>query len=156
MRRRALMSLAGSCLLAACAHQTPTAMPGMAWSLHHAEGEGAKLAFGQPASDNVLIMMTCQPRSGEVLVSLAAPSGARPAIDLASRGATAEFQGETAPSMGDGVLIEAQAPASHPALAQFARTGDLTLVDNGRRTPLPARGAERGKIAGFFESCRAA
>jgi pilus assembly protein CpaE len=47
----------------------------MAWSLTDAEGEGAKLAFGQPQTDNVLLMLTCQPRSGVVRVSMAAPEG---------------------------------------------------------------------------------
>jgi hypothetical protein len=69
MRRRAALSLAAVCLLSACAHQAPpAAMPGMAWSLNNVEGEGAKLAFGAPNSDNVALMLVCQPGSGRIEV----------------------------------------------------------------------------------------
>jgi hypothetical protein len=152
---RRIVSLAASCLLAACAHQSPSAMPGMAWSLNHAEGEGAKLAFGQPASDNVFLMMTCAPGSGVVRLSLSAPTEGRSSIALASRGTTGRYAGETVPAMSEGALIEAKVKAADPALASFARTGDLTVVEGGRRTVLPVRPAERAQIAAFFQSCTA-
>lgn len=152
MRRRAVVSLTLSCLLAGCAHQEPDAMPGMAWSLHHAEGEGDKLAFGQPQSDNVLLMLTCQPRSGDVRLSLSAAPEAKPVIDLASRGVRGRFAGETAPSVGGAALIEARTSPANPALTRFARTGELTVMENGRRTTLPA-GEAKGDIGRFFERC---
>jgi hypothetical protein len=154
MRRRAILSLAGSCLLAACAHQGGPITPGMAWSLHHSAGEGAKLAFGQPASDNVLLMMTCAPRSNAVRVSLTAAPGAPATIELASGEARNRLRGEIAPAMGEGaVLIEADAPADAAALSRFAQTGELAVIEGGRRAELPARRQEKAAVADFFATC---
>lgn len=152
MRRRVILSLIAVCSLAACAHQTPQAMPGMAWSLNHADGEGAKLAFGQPNSDNVLIMLTCQPGSGQVLVSANAPTGASPTMELISRGKTARYSGEVGPSLGDGAVVEARAKASDAVFQSFAQSGDLAITVAGRRTTVPG---DRAKAARFAASCRA-
>ncbi|WP_340647578.1 hypothetical protein [Phenylobacterium sp.] len=157
MKRRAIIGLGISCLLASCAHQGSSGMPDMAWSLNHAEGEGAKLAYGQPQSDNVLIMMTCQPRSGQVLVSMTAPMDApSDAIQLVSRRQNSRLAAEATPGMGEGAAyVEAKASITDPALASFASTGDLSVVANGRKAALPVRGPERGAVNGFFASCRA-
>lgn len=156
MRRRAILGISLSCLLAACAHQSDEGASGMAWTLHHAEGEGAKLAYGQPASDNVLLMMTCAPRSGRVLVSLAAPAGKAPqAIELSSKRQTTRLAGTAGPGLGEGVIVEAAASARDPALQSFARTGDLALVEEGQAARLPVRRAERAVVSGFFDQCSA-
>lgn len=155
MRRHAILGLAASCLLASCANQTPSAMPGMAWSLQHSPQEGAKLAFGEPSSDNVLLMMTCAPASGQVTLSLLSSADAAPTvIELASGDRRARFAGSTGPAgLGAGAVIEAQAPAADPTLERFARTGSLSLVDEGRRSFLPVRAAERQAVSGFFSAC---
>lgn len=157
MRRRAVFSLIASCALAACTHQTsPQAMPGMAWSLHATKSEGAKLAFGLPQSDNVLVMLSCQPGSGEVqvLVNAAAP-WARPALRLASRGEARTYRGEASPSgLGDGTIIEVKARASDPVFASFAQSGDLSVATSGQRAELP-RG-DRATVRRFVEGCRSA
>lgn len=157
MRRRAIIGIGLSCLLAGCAHDGGRAPGGMAWSLHHAEGEGAKLAYGQPASDNVLLMMTCEPRSGRVLVSLTAPAGqARPAIELSSKRQTTRLTGAVTPGLGDNaVFVEAQARASDPALQSFAKTGDIAVVEQGREARLPVRRVERAAVSNFFDQCSA-
>lgn len=129
----------------------------MAWSLHHTEGEGAKLAYGEPASDNVVLMMSCQPGSGRVFVSLTAPaSSASNAIELRSRRQTSRFEGAAAPGLGEGAIIEAEASAADPTLLSFARTGDLAVVEQGRAARLPAGRAERAAVTDFFAQCRAA
>lgn len=157
MRRRAILSLGAVCLLAACAHQGDPRAAGMAWSLHHSEGEGAKLAFGQPASDNVLLMMTCQPKSNQVLVSMSAAQGAGETLDLISGDVRNRLRGEIAPAMGEGsVLVEATTPADTAALSRFARTGELTIAEGGRRAQLPVRKEEKPVVADFFAACRAA
>lgn len=156
MRRRTAFGLIGTLMVAACAHQVaPSPEPALAWSLHSTELEGAKLAYGQPQSDNVLLMMTCQPRTGAVRLSVAAPeAGAPDAVRLASRGRQDSFAGEAAPSgMGSGLIVEAEARADHPVLASFAATGDLAVVENGRRARLPAAGADRQEIRSFFAAC---
>lgn len=157
MKRRAIIGLGISCLLASCAHQGQSGLPGMAWSLNHAEGEGAKLAYGQPQSDNVLIMMTCQPRSGRVLVSMTAPLDApSDAIEIASRDHNSRLAADATPGMGEGAsYVEAQAAVTDPALTSFAATGDLAVMANGRKSPLPVRGPERRAVNDFFAACRA-
>ena len=157
MKRRAIIGLGISCLLASCAHQGGSGLPGMAWSLNHAEGEGAKLAYGQPQSDNVLIMMTCQPKSGQVLVSMTAPMDApSDAIQLASRSWSSRLAADATPGMGEGAAyVEARAPVTDPALTSFAATGDLAVVANGRRAAMPVRAPERTVVSDFFASCRA-
>ncbi len=159
MRRHTIAGLGLFCLLAACAQQagSPTA-PNMAWSLNHAEGEGAKLAFGQPDSDNLLLMMTCQARSGEVLVTVAAPDD-RPAkaIELKSDRRTTRLPGQVVPAMAEGeALIEAQTSATNPTLANFARTGDLYIGGEGASARLPVRAGERQVVRNFLATCRAA
>ncbi|WP_334163848.1 hypothetical protein [Phenylobacterium sp.] len=153
MRRRAALSFIVACTLSACAHQqTPAALPGMAWSLHEVEGEGAKLAFGQPQSDNVVLMLSCAPGSGEVLVSANAGPDARPELELASGSRSTRYRAEVAPSLGEGVLVEAIAPVRDPVLQRFADSGDLAVGVNGRRTPVPG---DKAKARQFLTSCRA-
>ncbi|WP_421932583.1 hypothetical protein [Phenylobacterium sp.] len=157
MKRRAIIGLGISCLLASCAHQGQSGLPGMAWSLNHAEGEGAKLAYGQPQSDNVLIMMTCQPRSGRVLVSMTAPVDApSDAIEITSRDHNSRLAADATPGMGEGAsYVEARAAVTDPALASFAATGDLAVVAGGRKAAMPVRGPERAAVNDFFAACRA-
>jgi hypothetical protein len=155
MRRRAIVTLVASCFVAACASQGQGALPGLAWSLYETEAEGAKLAYGAPASDNVVFMLTCQPRSGEVMVS-ATTSDDAALIRLKSAGETADFFGEAGPAgLGSGAYVEASAPADHPALLRFARTGQLSLKDADRTARLPVRIAERRQIRDFFAACQA-
>lgn len=158
MRRRAIFGLAASCLLASCAHQEPEAMPGMAWSLHASPQEGAKLAYGQPNSDNVVLMLTCAPASGRVTLSLLANAENAPgAIELVSKGRRARFEGQVGPAgLGAGAVVEAEAPAADPTLASFERTGELFVVENGRRATLPVKPAERQAVSSFFAACRSA
>ena len=157
MRRRAIIGLGLSCLLTACTHGGYGAVD-LGWSLHHAEGEGAKLAYGQPDSDNVVLMMTCQPRSGQVLVSLTAPDTVGvESIEIASKGHSSRLPGAAAPAMTEGAsLVEAMAPATDAALQSFARTGDIAVMKNGRAARMPVRQAERATVADFFAECRAA
>lgn len=158
MRRRTILGLGVSCLLAACAHQGEAPSAGMAWSLHNAEGEGAKLAYGQPSSDNVLLMMTCAPRSGAVRVSLATSADEVPgAIALESDGRVSRLAGQALPGMGEGsALLEAETRTTDPALASFARTGDISVIQNGRNAVLPVRSQEKATVRAFFNACRAA
>ena len=158
MRTRAMLGIGASCLLAACAHQGDGGgIAGMAWSLHHTETEGAKLAYGQPASDNVVLMLSCRPQSGRVLVALAAPAGTTPnAIELKSRRQSTRLPGAAAPGLGEGAIVEAEATVADPALRSFARTGDIAIVERGQPAKLPAGRAEKVAVADFFAQCRPA
>ena len=155
---RIVLALAATAALCACAHETPpAAVAGMGWSLSQTDSEGAKLAYGLPQSDTVLLMLACQPRSGQVQVSLTAPVGSPGALEIASQGRRSRLQGQVSPGMGEGaVYVEAEARVDDAALAGFARSGDLTLTEGGRRAALPARGVEQTAVGRFFAACRAA
>ncbi|WP_395674604.1 hypothetical protein [Phenylobacterium sp.] len=153
MRRRAALSFIAACALSACAHQqTPAAMPGMAWTLHEIEGEGAKLAFGQPQSDNVLLMLSCAPGSGEVRVSAHSAASA-PRLELASGGRRATYPAQAGPGLGEALLIEASTRAADPVLQRFADNGELSVAIAGQRTVVPG---DKAKARDFLTRCRAA
>lgn len=141
-------------LLGSCMHGQEAMSSGMAWSLHQTPEEGAKLAYGAPNSDNVALMLSCQPASGQVLVSTASVAAA-PAIVLKSGKTETALPATATPSMGDGHFLEAGARANDPVLASFARTGDITLVQGKDRVKLSARGDDRPQIDKFFATCKA-
>jgi len=114
MRRRAVLSLIAVLSLGACAHQpAPSALPGMSWSLMNVEGEGAKLAFGAPNSDNVALMLVCEPGSGRVEV------------------------------YGPSAETSVELTAADPALAAFARTGEARFRQDLRAPAAPRETAAR-------------
>jgi hypothetical protein len=138
--------------LGGCAHEASA--PGYAWSYQQSEGEGVKLAYGAPASDDILLMMTCAPHSGRVRLS-AVTEAAQNDIVLASGKGRERFVGAAMPSELGGALVEAEAQAASPALARFAQTGDLAMMAGAQRVSLNAAGTERADVRQFFQSCQA-
>jgi hypothetical protein len=159
MRRRAILSFAAACVLSACAHQqTPSAfgMRDMRWI--DVPGDEPKLAFGVPDSDVVVLMMTCAPRSGQVEVAyFAGPDGGGRALELRSGKAVSRLTPDTElpglESPTNDVVMMATAATVTPALARFAKTGELGVAAGRRATALPA--ASAGQARRFVESCRA-
>ena len=141
-------------LLGSCMHGQAYVAGDMAWSLHETPEEGAKLAYGAPNSDNVALMMSCRPASGEVLVSTASVLAA-PAIVLKSGKTETALPATATPSMGDGHFLEAGARANDPVLASFARTGDITLMQGKDSMKLPSTSGDRPQISKFFATCKA-
>jgi len=127
--------------------------PGYVWSYQRDEHEGAKLAYGVPFSDDVLLMMTCAPGSGQVRLS-ALTERTQEEIVLTSAGARDRFSGEIAPSELGGLLLEAQVKASARSLDGFARTGKLFMSASGETVSLAAGPDERAGVTRFFEVCR--
>lgn len=155
MRSGVLPGLIASLALASCASQSaPQPGVGMAWSLAQVDGEGAKLAFGRPQSDDVLVMLICEPGSDLVRVSTTAGrAGAKPSLGLSSGDRAQHYAADTGPSgFGDGVLLESRVRPDDPVLARFAASGELALEADGRRTALPA--ADPAQARHFIESCR--
>ena len=142
-----LTLLLGSCVSAPVA-------PGFAWTYQHNEGEGPKLAYGAPASDNVVLMMTCEPGAQKVDVSLlgGSPQGG---MTLSSGDERQQLRGELVASPGMGQMIQASAHPKSEPLARFARTGDLSLTDRGRTVRLDASPLERASVSRFFDACNA-
>jgi hypothetical protein len=142
-------------LLGSCMHGQQALTSGMAWSLQETPEEGVKLAYGAPASDNVVLMMTCQPGAGQVMVSTVSNTPDQKIV-LKSGGKTSSMSSTTGPSgMGVGHYLEGSTPASDGAMTRFARTGDITLVQNTTSVRLSASRADRSQVARFFSTCRA-
>ena len=155
MRSGGLPGLIGSLALASCASQSaPQPGAGMTWSLAQVDGEGAKLAYGRPQSDDVLVMLTCAPKSDLVRVSTTAGrAGAKPSLGLRSGDRVQRYAADAGPSgFGDGVLLESSVRPDDPVLARFAASGELALDADGRRTAFPA--ADPTQARHFIESCR--
>jgi len=136
--------------LSGCAHEAAAA--GYAWSYQQSAGEGVKLAYGAPASDDVLLMMTCAPHSGRVLLS-AVTDGTQEEIVLASGGGHDRFTGAAMPSELGGALVEAEVQAGSATLDGFARTGELSMTAGEETVSLAASGADRADVKEFFETC---
>jgi hypothetical protein len=130
------------------------AAPGFAWSYQNNVGEGPKLAYGAPSSDNVVLMMTCEPAARRVDVSLmgGSPHGG---LVLTSGDARQTVPAGFVAAPGAGQMIEGSTHIASPALARFARTGDLSLVDRGRTVSLAATPMDRASVNRFFAACSA-
>jgi hypothetical protein len=139
--------------LGACAHED--GVEGYAWSYQQDEYEGAKLAYGAPSSDDVLLMMTCAPGSGTVLLSALAEE-AQNDIVLTSGSDKDRFAGAAMPSEIGGALVEAKAQAKAASLDHFAQTGELAMMAGTEKVSLAASGEEQAGVKRFFEACRQA
>jgi hypothetical protein len=149
--RRTAASLIAVLMLAACAHEGGgAAEPGMAWSLTSNKEEGSKLGYGAPDTDNLVLMLVCQPKSGQVQVWLMGPAGEKATrLVLSSGGRTARVPRR---SDGDGYeALHATVPANDAVFTGFASTGTLGFSVEGRHGSLPGAGANATK---FVESCR--
>lgn len=151
-RLPALIAAVACAALGSCV--ASPAAPGFAWSYQNNAGEGPKLAYGAPSSDNVVLMMTCEPAARRVDVSLigGSPQGG---LVLASGDARQTVAAGLVASPDAGQMIEGSTHIASPALARFARTGDLSLVDRGRTVRLDATPLDRASVSRFFAACNA-
>jgi hypothetical protein len=138
--------------LAGCAHEQ-AANPAYAWAYLNEAGEGPKLAYGRPSSDEVLLMLVCPAPGGPVEVSASGLEGA--SIGLASRDRTSHLAAKAAESGGTGTILMASATTRDPALGNFRRTGDLAILNAGQRHSIAAKADERRRVKAFFRACEA-
>ncbi len=142
----------GGLTLGGCAYDRPSA-PGYAWSYMDSEGEGPKLAYGRPDSDDVVMMLACAPRASTVTLTATGLSGDE--IALASGRKVTRLKAGVAPSaISDGVL-EARTSVDASALRAFRRTGDLDLLVADERHSLDAAPADQRDVKAFFKACSA-
>lgn len=151
---RTMVILAAMAALALGSCVSRPAVTGFAWTYQNNEGEGPKLAYGAPASDNVVLMMTCAPGARRVDVSLLGGSP-RAGLILASGDKHQRFEGDLIASPGMGQIVQASMHPRAAPLARFARTGDLSLIDRGRTVKLDATASERRGVSRFFAACEA-
>ncbi len=148
MHRGILSSLiVASLALTACAHAPVTAARSdMIWSLQHKQGEEAELKFGTPRGDAVLLALTCEPHSGDIDITVTAPSDRMTLVALASDAQRRRYIMEPARSPQDDPLLLGMTKASDPVMTRFAETGDLMLFNAGRGQMLPMEQDKAGKV----------
>lgn len=142
----------GGLTLSGCAYDRPSA-PGYAWNYMDSEGEGPKLAYGRPDSDDVVLMMACAPRASALTLTATGLSGDE--IALASGRMVTRLKAQPlASDMSDGAL-EARTSVDASALSAFRRTGDLDLLVADERHSLDAAPADQRQVKAFFKACSA-
>ena len=138
-----LSPLVASAALAACASTADRDTRG--W-FYNAEGGEAKLAYGTPQSDDVVLSLTCAPGSGRVTLSQGRlRRDAR--IELSAGGAADAFIGRNhIDELWGGYRVDAEAPSGAPVLQRFRRGAVLSVRAGRTRTPLPATRGDRARI----------
>jgi hypothetical protein len=116
------------------------------------EGQRAKLAYGEPNSDNVGLMLECAKGSRQVKLSDVVRSSPAPSLILVSEGRKSELKAAVEPGPGQSIFT-ANAPATAPALAGFRRSGKIEVAYAGLRYGIAAKANERVGIERFFAAC---
>jgi len=146
------LALAALLALAGCASQQ-AAVPGYGWAFVNDPGEGPKLAYGRPSSDEVLLMMTCAEAPDHIVLTATGLSG--PQLAVSSGGQVTRLPATAAPGLGEDSLLQAVADADAPVLRNFRRTGDLALMHGDQRHGVAAAPGDRGQVRAFFKACEA-
>ncbi|RZJ02135.1 MAG: hypothetical protein EON90_00640 [Brevundimonas sp.] len=123
-----------------------TAVAPMAWHLSH-EGELAKLAYGVENSDQLALMMTCEPGQAQaVLYGDVKP--AAPRVQKASVRSAVAID-----PLGGGLEDEVALSVEDPSLKQLAQQGRMAVEGDAGAFELTATRQERKLIDEFFAYC---
>jgi hypothetical protein len=119
----------------------------LGWRLSQ-EGPMAKLAYGVENSDQLALMMTCEPgQTTAVVYGEVQPAGAR--LTRASWGPT------PIDPLSGGLDSESRLSLSDPALRDLARAGRLPVVGDAGRFEIRASVTERRAVRAFLDYCGA-
>jgi hypothetical protein len=135
---RIAISLLLVAALSACA--LPVERPGrwgMAWGRSDTAEEGAKLVLGREGTDDVRLMMTCQPHSGLILFTAVGGDQPPAVIELHSGKLSNHYAGAGYADEGIGASTVVKIAADDPVLQAFADTGQLTIIFDQRRIVTP-------------------
>lgn len=117
----------------------------MTWHLSR-EGVLAKLAYGVENSDQLALMMTCEPGQAQALVyGDLKPASPRLRQASMTRAAIDPLSG--------GLEIEARLPVNDPSLKRLALDGKMAVEGDTGVFELSANGEERKLIGEFFAYC---
>lgn len=117
----------------------------MSWHLSH-EGNLAKLAYGVENSDQLALMMTCEPGRTQATVY--------GDVQLATPRLIHASMTETAIDPLDGELAdETRISLNDPTLRDLARKGTLAVEGDAGRFELTATPKDRAQIDAFFAYC---
>lgn len=117
----------------------------MSWHLSH-EGSMAKLAYGVANSDQLALMMTCEPGQNQAIV-YGDVQPASPRLLKASMAAAA------IDPLSGGLAEENRISLRDPALQKLARKGRLEVEGDAGHFELTATGEERRLVGEFFAYC---
>lgn len=117
----------------------------MGWHLSH-EGAMAKLAYGVANSDQLALMLTCEPGQAQAIVY----GDVQPA---SPRLVKASVKAEAIDPLGGGLADEARIPLGAPVLQKLAHSGKLTVEGDAGHFELTAKGDERRLVREFFAYC---
>jgi hypothetical protein len=121
--------------------------------------DAPRLRYGAAENDESEITFECR-STGQVTVALDRLILGRKPRDwpftLTSGGEERSFTGRLSRVREDHMLVETIVPASDPILVALSLSGDLSLDDSSRLSPLPMDAvddSERQAIADFLEAC---
>lgn len=117
----------------------------MGWHLSH-EGSMAKLAYGVANSDQLALMMTCEPGQAQAIVY----GDVQP---VSPRLVKASMESAAIDPLGGGLADEARIPLRAPALQKLARSGKLTVEGDAGHFELTADDKEQRLVEQFFAYC---
>jgi len=120
----------------------------MGWHLSH-EGSMAKLAYGVANSDQLALMMTCEPGQTQATIY----GDVQPA---SPRLIKASMKAEAIDPLGGGLADEARIPLRAPVLQKLAHSGKLMVEGDAGHFELTAKGDEQRLVRQFFAYCGSA
>lgn len=118
--------------------------------------EGFKLAYGRDDSDDVRLMLQCQPGSGQIeIIDAGHPEGRAGQMLILTSGRTESALAPTLQTNEESgsVDVVAHAAPGLPALDGFRRSGDIGVKMGARSYALSATASEKVEIARFFSMC---
>ena len=122
-----------------------TGVPPMGWHLSH-EGAIAKLAYGVANSDQLALMMTCEPGQAQAVVY----GDVQPA---SPRLLKASMTSAAIDPLSGGLADEARISLRDPALQKLALSGKLEVEGDAGHFELTANADERRLVREFFAYC---
>jgi hypothetical protein len=117
----------------------------MGWHLSH-EGRIAKLAYGVANSDQLALMMTCEPGQAQAVVY----GDVQPATPRLFR---ASMRAAAIDPLSGGLADESRISLRDPALRTLAERGRLAVEGDAGRFELRADADERRLVGQFFAYC---
>ena len=117
----------------------------MGWHLSH-EGSMAKLAYGVANSDQLALMMTCEPGQAQAVVY----GDVQPA---SPRLIKASMNDAAIDPLSGGLADEARISLDAPVLQKLAHSGKLVVEGDAGHFELTAKGDERRLVRQFFAYC---
>lgn len=117
----------------------------MGWHLSH-EGRMAKLAYGMENSDQLALMMTCEPGRAQAIVY----GDVQPATPRLTQASMTEMAIDP---LGGDLVDESRISLNDPTLRDLARRGKLVVEGEAGRFELTATAKERALVDEFFAYC---